>query len=160
RGAATAADRPPGRPVPKTIRPPASILPGAASRKSPQTAYLCALAVGYRISESVSIVTGARRAALVTSEPENVTNDVTVRGVDVTNHVTDRTENVTNVTDLNDRQAWAMSLIRKGQEVRVSMLVTQFKCSTRTAKRDLADLKELGLVRFVGSPRTGSYVLT
>lgn len=116
--------------------------------------------LGYRISESVSVVFGARRATLVTSELENVTNDVTVGGVGVTNHVTDRTENVTNVTDLNDRQAWAMSLIRKGQEVRVSMLVTQFKCSTRTAKRDLADLKELGLVRFVGSPRTGHYVLT
>lgn len=116
--------------------------------------------LGYRISESVSVITGALRSALVTSEPENVTNHVTVGGVSVTNHVTDRTENVTNVTDLNDRQAWAMSLIRKGQEVRVSMLVTQFKCSTRTAKRDLADLKELGLVRFVGSPRTGHYVLT
>lgn len=93
----------------------------------------------------------------MTSEPENVTNDVTVRGVSVTNHVTDRTQNV---ADLNDHQVWAMSLIRKGQEVRVNMLVTQFKCSTRTAKRDLADLKELGFVRFVCSPRTGHYVLT
>ena len=123
--------------------------------------------LGYRISDSVNVVIGARRAALVAAEPEdvtdpetNVTNDVTVRGGDVTNHVTDLTRNVTNGADLNDRQAWAMSLIRKGQQVRVSMLVTQYKCSTRTAKRDLADLKELGVVRFVGSPRTGHYVLT
>lgn len=116
--------------------------------------------LGYRIADSVNVVIGTRRVALVTSEPENVTNHVTVGEGDVTNHVTDRSRNVTNGIDLNDRQAWAMSLIRKGQEVRVSMLVARFKCSARTAKRDLADLKELGLVRFVGSPRTGHYVLT
>ncbi|RLS53992.1 MAG: response regulator [Planctomycetota bacterium] len=116
--------------------------------------------LGYRIAESVTVVSGARRTALVTAShrdftdaEENVTNHVTV-------HERNGTNDVTNVTNLNDRQAWAMSVIRKGQQVRVSMLVTQFKCSTRTAKRDLADLKELGVVRFVGSPRTGHYILT
>jgi ATP-dependent DNA helicase RecG len=39
------------------------------------------------------------------------------------------------------------------------MVVTQFGCSQKTAKRDLSDLKDRKMVRFVGSPRTGHYVL-
>ncbi len=53
-----------------------------------------------------------------------------------------------------------MSLIKKGTEVRANMVVTQFSCSQKTAKRDLSDLKDQQLVRFVGSPRTGHYILT
>jgi hypothetical protein len=34
-----------------------------------------------------------------------------------------------------------------------------FQQSQTTAKRDLSELKERRLIRFVGSPRTGHYVL-
>ena len=63
------------------------------------------------------------------------------------------------VPDLNARQRWVLSQIRKGTEVRVNMVVTQFGCSQKTAKRDLSDLRDQRLVRFVGSPRTGHYRL-
>ncbi len=64
------------------------------------------------------------------------------------------------VPDLNSRQKWVIAQIRKGTQVRVNMMVTQFGCSQKTAKRDLSDLKDKQLVRFVGSPRTGHYVLS
>ena len=35
-----------------------------------------------------------------------------------------------------------------------------FTISTATAERDIAMLKEVGFLRFVGAPRTGNYVLT
>ena len=126
---------------------------------------------GYRISESISVVVGSRRAASATSgghedvpdvpdeeqnvpdEEQNVPDHVPVNG----RNVPDR---VPNVPDLNDRQQWVMSLIKKGSEVRANMVVTQFGCSQKTAKRDLSNMKDQHLVRFVGSPRTGHYILS
>jgi DNA-binding response OmpR family regulator len=138
--------------------------------------------LGYRISESVTVISGARHPVLVLAgghttapddpdrnwnvpdEEQNVPDHVPVNGRNVPDRVPDDPVNVpdgaVDVPDLSDRQRWIMSLIRKGTEVRIGMVVEHFHCSEKTAKRDLADLKELGLVRFVGSPRTGHYVLT
>lgn len=113
---------------------------------------------GYRIHESVTVTTGARKSALAIAGGR-VTNDVPDVTDCVTTNGTNRNGHGTNVTDLNDRQEWIMSLIHKGTEVRVGMVVERFKCSPRTAKRDLAELKDKHLVRFVGSPRTGHYRL-
>ena len=35
-----------------------------------------------------------------------------------------------------------------------------FKISKATAERDLALLKKLGLIEFIGPPKTGKYMLT
>lgn len=115
---------------------------------------------GYRINERVTMVVGARRVSTVVVGPNghvpnhgtNVPDHVPVNGRDIPDVPDD-------VPDLNERQQWVMSLIRKGTEVRVNMVVQRFGCSQKTAKRDLADLKGKRLVRFVGSPRTGHYRL-
>lgn len=119
---------------------------------------------GYRISETISVVVGSRRAASSASGGHENVPDVPDDGPNVPDHVPVNGRNVPdrvpNVPDLNDRQHWVMSLIKKGTEVRVHMVITQFGCSQKTAKRDLSDLKDQQLVRFVGSPRTGHYILT
>lgn len=116
-------------------------------------------AQGYRISDTVTVVVGARRLAAVASA-ENVPDDP-VRVPTNGRHVPVGDPDVPDdVPDLNSRQKWIMGQIRRGTQVRVSMVVTQFRCSQKTAKRDLSNLKDKQLVRFVGSPRTGHYVLT
>ncbi len=119
---------------------------------------------GYRISDSISVVVGSRRAAASASDGHENVPDVPDEEQNVPNHVPVDGRNVPdrvpNVPDLNDRQQWVMSLIKKGTEVRANMVVTQFGCSQKTAKRDLSDLKDQHMVRFVGSPRTGHYILT
>jgi hypothetical protein len=113
--------------------------------------------LGYRISDAITVVVGARRPVLVTAgghdapdDPDGNTNVPDVNGRNIP----------ANVPDLSDRQQWIMSLIRKGTEVRIGMVVGHFRCSEETAKRDLNELKERRLIRFVGSPRTGHYRLT
>ncbi|TXG97337.1 MAG: response regulator [Nevskiaceae bacterium] len=123
--------------------------------------------LGYRISDAITVVVGARRPALVTAgEFENISNDPDQSGHDPDDvpvsgrNVPDRDPDVpVNVPDLSDRQQWIMSLIGKGTEVRIGMVVEHFRCSEKTAKRDLSELKERRLIRFVGSPRTGHYRL-
>lgn len=123
--------------------------------------------LGYRISDAVTVVVGARRPALVAAGGnENVPDDPDQSGHvpddDPVNgrNVPDRDPDVpVNVPDLSDRQQWIMSTLYKGTEVRMGMVVEQFRCSEKTAKRDLSELKERRLIRFVGSPRTGHYRL-
>jgi len=120
--------------------------------------------LGYRISDAVTVVVGARRAVAVeVASAGHVANDPDHNG-HVPNHVPvddpDDPDVPDDVPDLNARQRWVLTQIRKGAEVRVNMVVTQFDCSQKTAKRDLSDLKDRKMVRFVGSPRTGHYRLT
>lgn len=123
--------------------------------------------LGYRISDAVTVVVGARRAVAVEvasaghfpNDPDHnrhVPDRVPINGQNVPDDDPDVADDV---PDLNARQHWVLSQIRKGAEVRVNMVVTQFGCSQKTAKRDLSDLRDRRLVRFVGSPRTGHYRL-
>lgn len=100
--------------------------------------------MGYRINESVTISVGGRKST-ISSDDQSSEKANTSSAQDA------------QLSDLNVRQEWIMERISNGTEVRVGMVVEQFNCSTRTAKRDLAELKKMGLVRFVGSPRTGHY---
>ena len=119
---------------------------------------------GYRINECVTVVVEARPVAVIAAgsdghvpdQATNVPDRVPVNGQNVPDGDPDVPDDVPN---LNPRQQWVLSQIRKGAEVRVNMVVTQFGCSQKTAKRDLSDLKDRRLVRFVGSPRTGHYRL-
>lgn len=60
---------------------------------------------------------------------------------------------------LNQRQLWFLGLIQRGHEVRPADVSEVWKVTLRTAKSDLAGLKRLGLVRFVGARKNGLYVL-
>ncbi len=58
---------------------------------------------------------------------------------------------------LNERQRWALDQLDQGIKLQVRHILGCFGCSPATAKRDLAELKALQFVRFVGSARAGYY---
>lgn len=60
---------------------------------------------------------------------------------------------------LNPRQQWVLRTIAEGNRLRSGAIVREFGVSQATADRDLAGLRERGLVRFEGAAKTGSYVL-
>ncbi len=63
------------------------------------------------------------------------------------------------VDTANDRQAWILSELQKGGEIRVAIVAARFHCSPATAKRDLAELRKQNVIRFDGPSKTGSYRL-
>ena len=60
----------------------------------------------------------------------------------------------------NERQEWVLRELKKGAAIRRSMVVEHFGVADKTAKRDLSDLKTLGLVEYVREGRGGHYRLT
>ncbi|MGI9012940.1 MAG: response regulator [Phycisphaerales bacterium] len=59
----------------------------------------------------------------------------------------------------NERQQWILERLRSSSEVRRCDIEKHFRCSPKTAKRDLADLRERDLVEFVRTPWPGHYRL-
>ncbi|MHC4880191.1 MAG: hypothetical protein ACYTGL_27390, partial [Planctomycetota bacterium] len=60
---------------------------------------------------------------------------------------------------LNDRQQWAFAEINRGVPLKRSMVESQFDVSGRTAKRDLLELRQAGLIAWVRAGSTGFYQL-
>ena len=60
---------------------------------------------------------------------------------------------------LNMRQKWFLLQLQTGHKRSADHIASQFNISLKTAKRDIADLKEKGKIRFRGSKKTGYYVL-
>ena len=60
---------------------------------------------------------------------------------------------------VNERQQWFIGQLRKGLPCKAEDVMAQWEVSRATAKRDIADLREKGLIEFVGAPKTGSYRL-
>lgn len=58
---------------------------------------------------------------------------------------------------LNPRQRWYLEALAAGREVRAGDIRRQWGVSDKTARRDIAALKKLGMVEFVGSPRMGKH---
>ena len=58
---------------------------------------------------------------------------------------------------LNARESWFLARLKAGSDVRPRDIAEVFKVSLKTAKRDIAKLKEVGLVRYEGSARGGRY---
>ncbi len=58
---------------------------------------------------------------------------------------------------VNERRIWILDQLEQGIQLRTPMVARHFGCSKKTAKRDLAALKEEGKVEFVGHARTGFY---
>jgi hypothetical protein len=56
-----------------------------------------------------------------------------------------------------ERQAWFLEALRDGQHVGAADITDRWKVSEKTARRDIAALKERGLVKFVGARRSGRY---
>ena len=59
---------------------------------------------------------------------------------------------------LNQRQQWAVSQLEGGVHLTRNMLQTEFGVSPKTAKRDLASLRNQGLIYYIRSPWPGHYV--
>lgn len=60
---------------------------------------------------------------------------------------------------LNPRQRWYIEALAAGKEVRADDLRRRWGVSEKTARRDVALLKDRGMIEFVGSLRTGRYRL-
>ena len=67
--------------------------------------------------------------------------------------------NVRNDDDSDDaagkRRAWILLQLEKEHKLQSPAVVKQFKCSLKTAQRDLQALNAEDQVEFVGAPRTG-----
>jgi hypothetical protein len=60
---------------------------------------------------------------------------------------------------LNPRQRWYLEALAAGKEVRADDLRRRWGVSEKTARRDVAALKDHGMIEFVGPLRTGRYRL-
>lgn len=60
--------------------------------------------------------------------------------------------------ELNERQRWFLTRVAAGDRVGASEIASTWKVSLKTARRDIADLKDKTLIFYVGSPRKGRYL--
>jgi len=98
---------------------------------------------GYRLTEKITVVNGndpIRDPANEPDEPDPA---------------------FPNEPDMNltERQEWVIGQIQEGRCLQIGMVIRELKCSKSTAKRDIRDLKEKGLIGFVGPKKTGHYEL-
>jgi len=57
----------------------------------------------------------------------------------------------------NERQQWILDQLRASNQVRRRDVEAHCRCSSKTAKRDLAELRDRGLIEFVAKPWPGHY---
>ena len=60
-------------------------------------------------------------------------------------------------SQLNQRQLWFLGMLQQGYVIKAEHVTATWNVSLRTAKYDIATMAETGLIRFVGTRRTGSY---
>jgi len=60
---------------------------------------------------------------------------------------------------VNNRQKWFLNQTGKGIQISSSDFAAHWDISQKTAKRDIADLKQKGLIEFSGAPKNGYYSL-
>ena len=60
---------------------------------------------------------------------------------------------------LNPRQRWSIELLAAGKDLRADDIRRRWGVSDKTARRDVAALKQRGMIEFVGPLRTGHYRL-
>lgn len=60
---------------------------------------------------------------------------------------------------LNMRQRWYLEMLAAGEDVRANDMRRRWGVSEKTARRDVAALKQRGMIEFVGPSRTGWYRL-
>jgi len=86
--------------------------------------------------------------------PDVPNGDVPNVPEDGAEHVPDRDDGPGNALC---RRKWILDRLAEGRQLQAPDVAAQFKCSVRTAKRDLGELKEEGKIEFVGNRRTGYY---
>lgn len=81
---------------------------------------------------------------------------------DVPKNVSNVPNDVPNVSDnpAQSRRGWILRRLRDGGQLQGAAVAREFKCSLKTAKRDLGQLKADGKIEFIGPPRTGFYQLS
>lgn len=65
--------------------------------------------------------------------------------------------NVPENVPINNRQKWFLDQLALGKNCRSSNLATKWSVTEKTARRDIADLKKRGVVKFIGAPKNGYY---
>jgi hypothetical protein len=59
---------------------------------------------------------------------------------------------------LNQRQIWFLGILQGGLDARASDIVSTWGVTLRAAKFDIADLKQMKLIRYVGARKSGRYM--
>jgi predicted HTH transcriptional regulator len=59
--------------------------------------------------------------------------------------------------DLNERQRWIIEQLLAGIKIKAEDVVQKWSVGEATVRRDLAGLRNHGLIEFVGAPKTGHY---
>ncbi len=107
---------------------------------------------GYRLREWIVAENGARaRSSAGTAADETTVESVPDAAGRKAGHTVD---------GFNERQEWALRQLKQDVPLQIGQVVSRFRCSSTTAKRDLSTLKTAGLIRFTGSARAGHYRLT
>ena len=60
---------------------------------------------------------------------------------------------------VNKRQQWFIEQLKQGCQSKPADIVEKWGVVEKTAKRDISDLQKKGLVKFMGAPKTGTYLL-
>jgi len=106
---------------------------------------------GYRLSSKITV----RDADDPVNGRRDLVNDPQSKNHDPLNDLVNGGDDLEN----NDRQQWTIEQIRTKGEFRKAEIVAQFKCSSKTAGRDLCDLRRRGLIEFIGPAKTGYWRL-
>ena len=67
--------------------------------------------------------------------------------------------NVSVNVPVNERQQWFLNQLGAGKRVKAADFARRWNVALKTARRDIAALKEQGIIEFVGPPKTGTYRL-
>ena len=103
---------------------------------------------GYCLSDKITV-----------RDADDPVNDVQNRR-DVVNDGQNDVVNGVDDVENNERQNWALEQMRIGRELRKADIVRQFGCSKTTAERDLHELRQRGLIEYVGAARNGHWRAT
>jgi hypothetical protein len=108
---------------------------------------------GYRFTEKLGVHQAGQQDITDITDTAAETGVPNVRDPDV--------RDVPNVPDdaATPRRAWILQRLADGRQLQAPAVARHFKCSVKTAQRDLTALKEEGKIEFVGAPRTGYYRL-
>ena len=81
-----------------------------------------------------------------------------VENIESVNDIENNSDVPVNVP-VNDQQQWFTEQLVAGINLKAADIAEHFTVTTMTAKRDIAKLKERGVIEFVGPPKTGRYRL-
>ena len=109
---------------------------------------------GFRLSETLRVQSGP--GGEVAADQGHSRGNLRL---DVPNHVPNVPDPHVPNDSAGSRQAWILQQLMTGRELRARDVAKHFRCSKKTAQRDLTTLKERGKVEFVGAARSGYYRL-